>query len=632
MNSCRLFLIVSYVLAFFLPCMAQESQCDSLSVVLDDIVVTATRTPKPLKNVPIVTRLISSDEIQNSDASNIQDLLVELLPGLEFSYAMSQEKSLNMGGFSGSSVLFLVDGEPMAGETMDNIDYNRLNLDDIGKVEIIKGAASALYGAKAVGGVVNLISADYQEPWNVHLNSRYHSAGREWHVGGEANFKQGKWASATSAQYTTLNTIALTSPFDTKSQIHNIYGGNTLNMKERLIFHISDALKLTGRAGYFYRTNMRKLYTDRYDDYTAGLKCNLKGLEVSYAYDCYNKERLIDGVNTHSHDYSNRQHIIHLLYNHNIGKLNMIYGADYMHDFLKSYQFTVSGVHTQHSIDGFVQADYAPIQWLNILASLRDDYFSASGNNAVTGRLALMLRLAPLTVRASYAGGFRAPTLKEMYMDFDMAGISMIYGNPNLKPEKSHNFNLSLERSGQLLHGAYNLTASTGFTIYKNRITISEIDINGSNDDGARYYNESSVRTLGIDLTARYRSAFGLGLSISGNFLHVSGNSIDSQFSQPRPWSATWRLDYERRLHANYLLYVALSGRYLGKPQSNYETDGAYSLLKLTLRQNIGRGIDITLTADNLLNYRPKIYYWNSAPTTGLTGSVGVSLDLNKII
>ena len=54
-----------------------------------------------------------------------------------------------------------------------------------------------------------------------------------------------------------------------------------------------------------------------------------------------------------------------------------------------------------------------------------------------------------------YAGGFRAPTLKEMYMNFDMAGIQMIYGNPKLKPEKSHNFNLALEHNGQYPHRIY---------------------------------------------------------------------------------------------------------------------------------------------------------------------------------
>ena len=73
---------------------------------------------------------------------------------------MSQETSLNMSGFGGNAVLFLVDGERMAGETMDNVDYSRMSLENAGRIEIVKGASSALYGSNAVGGVVNIISRE----------------------------------------------------------------------------------------------------------------------------------------------------------------------------------------------------------------------------------------------------------------------------------------------------------------------------------------------------------------------------------------------------------------------------------------------------------------------------------------
>ena len=104
-----------------------------------------------------------------------QDLLTEELPGQEFGYAMSQETTLNMSGFVGNAVLFLVDGERLSGETMDNVDYSRLNLENIGKVEMIKGASSALYGANAVGGVANLISKESNEPWHVNVSSGFRS-------------------------------------------------------------------------------------------------------------------------------------------------------------------------------------------------------------------------------------------------------------------------------------------------------------------------------------------------------------------------------------------------------------------------------------------------------------------------
>lgn len=605
---------------------------------LNEIVVTATRTPKALKDVPVVTRVISADEIAKTDATNIQDLLTEELPGLEFGYAMSQETSLNMSGFGGSAILFLVDGERLAGETMDNVDYNRLNLGNAGKVEIVKGASSALYGANAVGGVVNIIPRESTDPWNLNLNSRYRSAGNEWRTGGDLNFNSRKWNSNTSVQYSTVKTIELTDPFDTQSSIHQIFGGKTLNLKERLVYRVTDNLRLIARGGYFYRISNRANYDDHYHDYSGGLRGvwqidGNQNLELSYSYDRYDKSRFVNDVRTHDHDYSNRQHIVHVMYTVNRGRNGLTVGADYMNDYLSTYQFTDNESHSQTSFDAFVQFDYNPLSWLNVIASVRDDYFSESKNNAVTSRLATMFRLKPFSIRASYSGGFRAPTLKEMYMCFDMAGIQMIYGNPDLKPERSHNFNLALERNGRtgsgFLGGSYSATASGYYNYYNSRITTKDFTGTDTQEAGAIYCNEDGVKVLGVDVNLRYRTNSGLGASASYNYLHTIGRSIDSQFTQPRPHSATWRLDYERQICSVYRLYAGISGRYLSKPISNYETDGAYSLWKLTIRQDVWKGIHINFIVDNLFGYKPKVYYWNSAPTTGRTWSVGVSLDIN---
>lgn len=605
---------------------------------LNEIVVTATRTPKALKDVPVVTRVISADDIAKTDATNIQELLTDELPGLEFGYAMSQETSLNMSGFGGSAILFLVDGERLAGETMDNVDYNRLNLGNAGKVEIVKGASSALYGANAVGGVVNIIPRESTDPWNLNLNSRYRNAGNEWRAGGDLNFNSRKWNSNTSVQYSTVKTIRLTDAFDTESKIHDIFGGTTLNLKERLVFRVSDNLRLIARGGYFARVSDRANYDDHYHDYSGGLRGvwqidGNRNLELSYSYDRYDKSRFVNDVRTHDHDYSNRQHIVHAMYTVNRGRNGLTVGADYMNDYLSTYQFTDNESHSQTSFDAFVQFDYNPLSWLNVIASVRDDYFSESDNNAVTSRLATMFRLKPFSIRASYSGGFRAPTLKEMYMCFDMAGIQMIYGNPDLKPERSHNFNLALERNGRtgrgFMGGSYSLTLSGYYNYYDSRITTRDFPGTATQEEGAIYCNEDGVKVLGVDVNLRYRTNSGPGVSGSYNYLHTAGRSVDSQFTQPRPHSATWRLDYERQICSVYRLYAGISGRYLSKPVSDYETDSAYSLWKLTIQQRVWKGININFIVDNLFGYKPKVYYWNSAPTTGRTWSVGVSLDIN---
>ena len=68
---------------------------------LDEVVVTGTRTPKFLKDTPIQTRVINAKEIARLDATNVQDLLQQELPGVEFSYAMNQQTHLNFSGFGG---------------------------------------------------------------------------------------------------------------------------------------------------------------------------------------------------------------------------------------------------------------------------------------------------------------------------------------------------------------------------------------------------------------------------------------------------------------------------------------------------------------------------------------------------
>lgn len=118
-----------------------KREADSLEVyvpeemkMLETVVITATRTPKLLKDVPMVTRVIEARDIKNVDVANVQDLLQTELPGIEFTYSMNQQVSLNMQGFDGNSVLFLIDGERMAGETLDNVDYSRLGLDNVERI------------------------------------------------------------------------------------------------------------------------------------------------------------------------------------------------------------------------------------------------------------------------------------------------------------------------------------------------------------------------------------------------------------------------------------------------------------------------------------------------------------------
>ena len=663
-----------------MPAIGLSAQGIRDSIELEPVVVTATHSPKALKDAPVVTRLITLHDIKITDATNIQEMLTQEIPGLEFGFAMAQETSLNMSGFGGNAVLFLVDGERLAGETMDNTDYNRLNLDNVGRIEIVKGASSALYGSNAVGGVINIISRENLEPWTANVNSRYNTFGHEWRNGASFSFNTEKWNSQTSFQHTTIDPIDLPKahtseeiaielmkkaqglPYDESvlnddSNLSRLYGQKTYNIKERLIWRATDHLTLTGRGGYFFRTSERDTYNYHFNGYSAGLKGRYaweygRHLELSYAFDEYDKANFLpDGTRTHDHDYSNQQHVVHALYNHPFGKNSLILGADYMHDYLTTYQFIDNASHSQDNIDGYAQFDWNITDQLNVVGSVRYDYFSASSQKAFTGRLAVVYKfLRPagskrpeverpwMTFRANYASGFRAPTLKEMYMHFDMGNMGyMIIGNPDLEPEKSHNFNLAVERTNRIrnsgfLDGRYNFTLMGYCNIFDKRITtIAGPEYNGM--ESALYWNEDGVTVWGIDASLGHIWDCGLSLKLNYSWMKETGNVYYSDFYQPRSHSLTWRIGYEHRFSRYYALDAALSGRNQGKPQSGRtDVDQGYTIWKLMLQHHLWRGIRINTAIDNLFNYKPKSYYYCSPLTTGTSFSIGLSVDLDKML
>ena len=159
------------------PALGQETNIPALPFSgltgeVDEIVVTATRTPLMLKNTPVITRVITAREIENRGAATIQEVLEGELAGVEFHQA-GYGSSLSFQGLDARYVLFLVDGERMAGETYGNIDYSRIPLANIERIEIVRGASSVLYGSNAMGAVVNIITKMPQKKVEINASVLY---------------------------------------------------------------------------------------------------------------------------------------------------------------------------------------------------------------------------------------------------------------------------------------------------------------------------------------------------------------------------------------------------------------------------------------------------------------------------
>ena len=149
------------------------AETDSLgSYDMEEMVVTVTRTPLSVLQSPVITRVITAADINRTGATDLPQLLERELAGVEFHQA-GYGTSMSFQGLDARYVLFLVDGERMAGETYGNPDYQRIPLSSIQRIEVVRGASSALYGSNAMGAVVNVITRRPERPVEIGANVRY---------------------------------------------------------------------------------------------------------------------------------------------------------------------------------------------------------------------------------------------------------------------------------------------------------------------------------------------------------------------------------------------------------------------------------------------------------------------------
>ena len=623
-------------------------------VEMEQVVVTGTRTPKLLANTPVLTKLITASDIAKADATNLRDLLQQVLPGVEFSYAMNQQVHMNFSGFGGQSMLILVDGERLAGETMDDVDFSRLCMDNVDHIEIVKGAASALYGSNAAGGVINIITKNGIRPFALNLNARlgrHHEQryGLSWQQGA------GRWSNLLTVNRNRSDNYDVHNGDNPVTRVvGTIYGDATWNFKEQLSYRPSEKLSLTGRAGYFYRQLVRTSETpERYRDFSGGLRSIWKpdthnSLDLSYAFDQYDKSDYQRITRLDIRDYSNVQNSLRLLYNHTFGSYDVLsLGADYMHDYLFNTNLE-DRTRRQDSFDAFAQYDWNVSRQWEAVGALRYDYFSDGRISRLTPKVSVRYQpVRNLNFRASYGMGFRAPTLKEKYYNFDMAGIWIVEGNPALKPEVSHNFNLSADYT----HRHYNFTLAAYYNRIRDKIATGAPFYKNPSDriPHLPYLNLDDYSVSGGEATAQARWPNGLTARLSYAYTHErlpkdkNSNAVNNQYIPARKHSMTGHIDWDRQFSTAYGLNIGLDGRFLSAVDNQEFVDyydiskgirtihyPAYALFKLSLVQRIGKAVKASVILDNLFNYKPEYYYLNCPLTDGTNLMVGLSVDVDK--
>ncbi len=614
-------------------------------VNIDECYVIDYRVERAMQKTAIPTRIIGDGDIRRADATNVEDLLQQELPGVEFTYAKSQQVNMNFSGFAGQSVLFLVDGERLAGENVDNVDFSRIDMSNVKRIDIIKGAASAIYGSSANGGVINIITNDPDRPLSVDVNQRFGAHG-ESRSGIKVAVSNHKIDNTFTFGRTSINHFDLRNGDNPEALVFSEFFANkTFNYKDVVNFRPNSNNKITARAGYFMRENVRTLGApERYYDFSGGIRYRHDfykptQLEISYSFDEYDKSDYQELTKLNIRDYSNVQNSVKaLLKNKHVFSDDMqgviTAGADYMHDYLLNYYFA-DKYHEQNTGALFAQYDVISGYW-EFVGAVRGDYFGDGDICRASPKFSLSygpFRSLPI-IRLSYGKGFRAPTLKERYTDFDIQGMWVLRGNQELKAEDSHNFSLSADYTRW--NSSFSILAY--FNSVSNRIATCNPRYDADGTRYIQYINLDGLKVFGGEVSAVYVWPCRIRTKATYVYTHESKETASmSQYTPPREHSFNASISWEKYVNRFYAFDVMLSGRFLSSVWNEEYVDmldeskgthrnlcPAYTIWKLsTVHYFLDKRLSVSIAVDNIFNYRPEYYYSNAPITTGANLMVG---------
>ena len=607
------------------------------SIDLNAVVVTGTRTEKSLKNTPVLTQSISAVELENNDATDITQALEFVVPGLEFN-SEAQGKSISLQGLDPQYLLFLVDGERIAGETSGDIDYSRINIANIERIEVVKGASSTLYGSNALGGVVNIITKTPVNMFELDASTRYSNYNTQSH-----RARIGTKVNRFSSQFSVV--------YD-KTDGYDLQEGNTYRTQERedivvlneaVKYAVSNNFELQASVSYMSKNRdntSENLYDRRNKSFTYGAKANWfintkSNMTLSWNSDNYELLNKITDDDLVS-DYNNLYNNARLLGNFEIADWNFFtIGAEYISENLTAPRNNIEDK-TNTDYLFYAQEDIKVLPELNFIAGLRANH-NSEYNWHFTPQFSAMYKIWNLTFRGAYSAGYKTPSLKEKYMNFQIPAPGppmFLVGNENLEPETSNYASLSAE---------YNYKGiSISATAYRNKISnmiSANMDTFIMKPGGIieySYENMEEVLVKGIDVMIKAKIIKNLLLSGSGTYSKKINEITGKEFENVRNVTGKFNADYNLNIK-NYALNLNLHGNYYGGKSVNLMDDTthevqkvnleSFSVWRLTSTHRYKSKYFIRLGVDNIFNFVDESGGYNSG-NPGTTFFVGIGLKI----
>lgn len=437
---------------------------------LNPVVVTGTGTHQRLKNTPAPVSVITANEIKRAGITDFQQAMTMMVPSLSFS-PNAMGTYLMMNGLSNKYVLILVNGRKMTGDISGNIDISQIDMSRVKRIEVLNGAASSLYGSDAIAGVINIITNQPKEEISFSSNSRY-TGKNQFTQGLNLDIAKGKLGSYTAYKYDHSDgwqnsgvTESGDEVIETLDQLS--VGYNTNNLSQQFTYDATDRLSFYANGGYYWHMTDRPIeregmdggnkYNTHYEGYNWGTGAKYKlsnrnSIQLDYVGNYYTSryKYLLASGDYLPGDYSftKRQKFHDAELKGIFGfttNSTTVFGVDYRQDVLVRQDADVDkGLYT---LSGYGQHEVKLWEHFTGIVGARYDYHEQAGGR-FTPKIAAMYTIRNFNLRATYAAGFRAPGIDELYYSmFKKMGskytISM--GDKDLKPEHSNYYSVNME-------------------------------------------------------------------------------------------------------------------------------------------------------------------------------------------
>lgn len=636
-----------------------------LSVMLDEVVITGTGTEHYLKNAPVQTEIITRKVLEQYQARSMEELLSGLSPSLTF-HDGNMGSHIQLNGLNNDYILIMIDGKRMNGDVGGQNDLNLLNPTNIERIEIVKGAASSLYGSDAIAGVINIITKKNRDKTDFTSILRVGEYG-DVRESASLGVTVGTVKSVTGVNCSHTDGWRNT---DLQWNQQQLKSGSTLKtvnrssdytVTEDLTWTLNGKLSLTASGSYYERWVARShgqwsyLSNDfYYRNYglAIGGKYELNGrsyltADVSFDRYGYFYDYKLQEVTDYFKDgdritYYPGQRIKQSLQRQILGQAKGVFYFGERHILNAGLEYLYNHLESPHHIDGdkasvYTLAAYAQEEWtvledLVVTVGARGTLHKETGFN-LSPKVSALYRMNDFNLRASYAFGYKSLTVKELYYNYTTAlgggTVTAYHGNKDLKAQTSQYASVGLEYVGNELQ----VSVTAYVNQLRNMIELVEINLSAEEkldeiEKSKKYMNLTRARIGGMDFTFNYLPT--KDITIGGGYSFADPKAqypnqglrymkyipIDATSQHNATLNATWRHSWKR-----YRLGLGIYGRYQSVRRyvednnaeafQTWRINTAHTLLEMkkwTLTLNAG--------VDNVFNYVDRTPFGRNRATT----------------